>query len=123
MSESILTTVKRGLGIVEEDTSFDQELLIHINGCFQPLRQLGVGPVTGFYVESDIETWEDYLTSQEILLSDVKRYIVMKTKLNFDPPEMGFVITSMERQLETMEGRFLIDTDKPPVSTEEVTTL
>lgn len=123
MTESILGTVKIGLGILEDDTSFDQEILIHLNGAFQPLRQVGVGPVTGFYVATKDDTWDDYLGLQKNILSDVKRYIVMKTKLNFDPPEQGFVVTSMERQLEAMEGRFLFDCDKPPVKVEEVTTV
>lgn len=122
MTDSILTTVKAGLGIAEDDTSFDTELKIHINACFQPLRQLGVGPSDGFLVLTAEESWTDYLGAPMMkMLTAVQTYVILKTKLNFDPPDMGFVVTSMERQLETLEGRMLIDTDKPPVKVEEVT--
>lgn len=123
MSNSILETIKAGLGVAADDPSYDVELKIHINACFQPLRQVGVGPQTGFIIQTDAETWEDYLGPQKNLLTSVQTYIILRTKLNFDPPEVGFVITSMERQLEMIEGRMLFDTDKPPVSTEEVTTV
>lgn len=119
---SILNTVKAGLGIGEDDPSFDVELKIHINSTFQTLRQLGVGPATGFLVLTDAESWEDYLGVQKDLLTSVQTYIILKVKLVFDPPDVGFVITSMERLIEQMEWRMLVDTDKPPVTTEEVTT-
>lgn len=122
MSDSILTTIKKGVGVADDDQSFDSELVLHINGCFPTLRQLKVGPQEGFMIFSADETWEDYLGPQkQMLQNSVTMYITLKTKLNFDPPEVGFVITSMERQLETLEGRFLFDTDKPPVTVEEVT--
>jgi len=122
VSDSILTTIKQGVGVAPDDTSFDTELMLHINGCFPTLRQLKVGPPEGFIILSAEETWMDYLGAQDLLLrNSVTLYITMKTKLNFDPPDVGFVITSMERQLETLEGRFLFDTDKPPVTVEEVT--
>ena len=123
MTSSILNTVKAGLGVVEDDTSFDVELKVHINSTFQALRQLGVGPTTGFMVLTDAESWDDYLGVQKELLSAVQTYIILKVKLVFDPPDVGFVITHMERLIEQMEWRMLVDTDKPPVTTEEVSTL
>lgn len=124
MSNSILTTIKKAVGVAADDPSFDSELVLHINGCFPILRQLNVGPQEGFMIFSDEETWEDYLGVQKLLLQNsATMYIALKTKLNFDAPDVGFVITSMERQLEALESRFLFDTDKPPVTAEEVTTL
>lgn len=123
MTESILNSVKAGLGVVEDDASFDVELKIFINGCFQPLRQLGVGPSTGFMIATEAETWTDYLGTQKDLLSSVQTYVILKTKLAFDPPELGFVLTAMKDQIEQMEWRMLVDSDKPPVPVEEVTTL
>lgn len=123
MSSSILNAVKAGLGVAEDDPSFDVEIKIHINSTFQALRQLGVGPSTGFVVLTDAESWDDYLGLQKDLLTAVQSYIILKVKLIFDPPDVGFVITSMERLIEQMEWRMLVDTDKPPVTTEEVTPL
>lgn len=122
MSDSILNTVKTGLGVASDDESFDAELKIHINSSFQALRQLGVGPTTGFIVLTDAESWADYLGPQKDLLTAVQTYIIFKTKLGFDPPDVGFVITSLERLIKEAEWRMLVDTDKPPVTEEEVST-
>ena len=121
MTSSIFNTVKIGLGVADDDPSFDSEIKIHINSAFQTLRQLGVGPQTGFVILTDAESWDDYLGAQKDLLSAVQTYIILKVKLVFDPPDVGFVITSMERQIEQMEWRMLVDTDKPPVTSKEIT--
>ena len=40
--ESILTSIKKMLGITEEYEHFDSDLIIHINSVFMILTQLGV---------------------------------------------------------------------------------
>lgn len=42
--ESILTSIKKLLGIAEEYTQFDNDIIMHINSVFTTLTQLGVGP-------------------------------------------------------------------------------
>ena len=42
--ESILTSIKKLLGISEEDDYFDPDIIMHINTVFTILTQLGVGP-------------------------------------------------------------------------------
>ena len=49
--ESILTSIKKMLGITEEYEHFDSDLIIHINSVFMILTQLGVGPPSGFSVQ------------------------------------------------------------------------
>lgn len=44
MTESILTSIKKLLGIEESYTHFDPDLIMHINSVFSILRQMGVGP-------------------------------------------------------------------------------
>lgn len=44
MNDSILTSIKKLLGIGEDDTSFDTDILLHINSTFSVLTQLGIGP-------------------------------------------------------------------------------
>lgn len=46
--ESILTSIKKMLGITEEYEHFDSDLIMHINSVFMILTQLGVGPPSGF---------------------------------------------------------------------------
>ena len=43
MTESILNSTKEALGIEPDDTSFDNELVMHINSALMILYQLGVG--------------------------------------------------------------------------------
>ena len=44
--ESILTSIKKLLGIAEDYEHFDQDIIMHINTVFAILPQLGVGPAT-----------------------------------------------------------------------------
>ena len=46
--DSVLTSVKKMLGITEDYTHFDADLIMHINTVFTILTQLGVGPAEGF---------------------------------------------------------------------------
>ena len=45
---SILTSIKKLLGIAEEYQVYDADLIMHINSVFSILTQLGVGPADGF---------------------------------------------------------------------------
>ena len=58
--DSILTSIKKLLGIAEDYTHFDDDIIIHINSAFSSLNQLGVGPSCGFHIEDDSETWNDF---------------------------------------------------------------
>jgi hypothetical protein len=48
MATSILTSIKKLIGPTEDDTSFDVDIIMHINSAFFRLNQLGVGPSEGF---------------------------------------------------------------------------
>ena len=50
MTDSILTTIKKMLGISEEYEHFDIDIITHINSTFSILAQLGVGPDKGFSI-------------------------------------------------------------------------
>ena len=47
--DSILTSVKKLLGLTEEYTAFDADLIMHINSVLMILRQMGVGPPGGLW--------------------------------------------------------------------------
>ena len=49
--ESILTSIKKMLGITEDYEHFDSDLIMHINSVFSILTQLGVGPSEGFSIK------------------------------------------------------------------------
>lgn len=106
--DSILKTVKTALNVSETDEAFDEELVLWINSTFWTLKQLGIGPVQGFVIEGDGEDWDEFL-SDEVLLSQVKSYITMKAKLQFDPPSTGFHTTSLTELIKEAEWRLSVD--------------
>ena len=69
--DSILTSIKKLLGITEEYDTFDNDLITHINSVFMILNQMGVGPKEGFKITADSETWEDFI-SDSLLYEAVK---------------------------------------------------
>lgn len=105
MEESILTSIKKLLGIAEEYTPFDADIIMHINSVFTTLSQLGVGPSEGFYIEDDTTEWMDF--DQNInKIQAVKTYIYLKVRLLFDPSSLGSAtLAAYERQIQELEWR------------------
>lgn len=110
MDSSILTSIKKLLGIAEEDTSFDTDIIMHINTVFSILAQLGVGPTGGFSIEDDSAIWGDYL-SNATNLELVKSYIYMKVRMMFDPPTTGTVAEAMNKNIGELEWRINVTVD------------
>ncbi len=54
MTESILTSIKKLLGIEESYEHFDADIIMHINSALMILTQLGVGPSEGFSISDTI---------------------------------------------------------------------
>ena len=110
--ESILTSIKKLLGIDEEYTHFDADIIMHINSVLMILTQLGVGPETGFVIEDDTSTWDDFVPEVNAAqLHAIKSYIYMKVKLMFDPPLSSAVIEAMNRQIAEFEWRLNVAVD------------
>ena len=110
--DSILTSIKKVLGIEAEYTQFDPDIIININSAFMALNQLGVGPEGGFSIQDDTETWADYL-GEATNLNGVQLYMYLKVRLGFDPPSTAFVLEAMERQIKELEFRLNIEAEKP----------
>lgn len=108
--ESILTSIKKMLGIAEAYTHFDNDLIMHINSVLSILTQIGVGPSEGFAIEDDSETWDNFIVDIS-KLGFIKSYIYMKVKILFDPPLSSAVIESMNRIISELEWRILVETD------------
>ena len=108
--ESILTSVKKMLGITEEYEQFDADIIMHINTVFMILTQLGVGPETGFYIEDDTATWEDFL-EDPTKLQMVKSYMYLKVRLLFDPPASSVIVDCMKQSISEFEWRLNVEVD------------
>lgn len=102
--ESILTSIKKMLGITEEYKQFDPDIIMHINSVFMILNQLGVGPSEGFRINDEYATWGDFI-SDDSYLDLVKSYMVMKVKLLFDPPQSSIVMEATNRTISEAEWR------------------
>lgn len=116
MIESILTSIKKLLGITEEYTHFDSDIIMHINTVFMTLNQLNVGPSEGFMIEDKTTTWDEYIDTKSDpdkinQLSAVKSYMHYKVKLLFDPPLSSAAIDSMNRVINELEWRLNADAD------------
>lgn len=103
--ESILTSIKKLLGYEEDDTGFDEEIIMEINAVFMSLTQMGVGPSEGFEIEDETSTWQDFLPDVK-KFSAVKSYIHKKVKLAFDSSTMSSaLIECYNRQIAEFEWR------------------
>lgn len=102
--ESILTSTKKLLGITEDYTHFDADIIMHINSVFLNLTQIGVGPVEGFFITDKTETWTDFI-EDNIQLQAVKSYMFLKVRLLFDPPLSSAVIEASNRMIAEFEWR------------------
>jgi len=118
MMESILTSIKKLLGIAEEYTHFDADLIMHINSVFSILSQIGVGPPEGFSIKDKSSVWGDFVPENskenskwELILNFLKSYTYMKVKLYFDPPLSSSVIESMNRIISELEWRIQVVAD------------
>lgn len=124
MTDSILESTKKVLGIESDYTAFDVDILMHINSVFSTLNQLGVGPVDSFTIEDKIPTWADFLETEKNINS-VKTYVYLKVRLIFDPPSTSFAIESMQKQIQEFEWRLNVQREEvmypwvPPVTIEE----
>lgn len=104
MTDSILTSTKKVLGLEEGYTVFDPDILLHINSVFATLSQLGVGPPEGFAIEDKTALWSEFLGDDK-RLNSVKTYVHLRVRLLFDPPSTSFAIESMREQLKEIEWR------------------
>lgn len=109
--ESILTSIKKLLGIDEQYEHFDSDIVMHINSAFMILTQIGVGPSEGFSIKDKTSVWTDFI--QDInKVESVRSYVYLKVKLIFDPPSSSYVLEAMKRMSEELEWRLNVISDK-----------
>lgn len=108
--ESILTSIKKLLGIGEEYDRFDPDIIMHINTVFMILNQLGVGPSEGFSIQDSKSAWTDFIPAGSNLEA-VKSYVHLKVKLMFDPPSSSAVMEAINRTIAELEWRLNVAVD------------
>lgn len=100
----ILEDVKNSLGISKEDDSFDSEILMHINGAYILINQVGACK-EGLEITNET-IWDDILRDEQEegnkSFSIIKQYIFTKVKVLFDPPQTSAtleVLTNLSDEL------------------------
>ena len=106
MSESILTSTKKRLGLTEDNEQFDEDVIMDINTVLNILTQMGVGPQEGFFIVDKNSKWDDFLQNDSQILQMVKTYVFIRVKLLFDSTTTPqSVIEVMIRQYQALEWR------------------
>lgn len=110
ISESILNSVKKMLGISPDISAFDVDIIANINAGISILTQVGVGPDTGFVVTSGDETYEEYLIRPNEYKM-VNMFLFLKTKIAFDPPTSATLMQAYKEQMDEYLWRLQVDHD------------
>lgn len=106
--ESILNSVKKNLGIMEDITAFDPDIVLLINSTFAKLHQMGVGPEDTYEIEDETNTWDEFYTNKDIAM--VRGYMFLEVRMMFDPPTAS-VLSSLEKKIAEYEWRLNVADD------------
>lgn len=107
MTDSILDSTKKILGLDAGYTAFDLDVITHINSALSALSQLGVGPEEGFMITDSSSTWAELL-GDNLNYNIAKSYIYLRVRMLFDPPNTSFLNKALEDQLRELEWRLSI---------------
>jgi hypothetical protein len=107
------------LGISNDDTNFNDELIMFINGALMVMTQLGVGPSQGFSITSAKNTWKELLGDRKDL-DAVRSDVFLRVRLIFDPPINSFLVTAIEKQIAEYDWRIAALTIPQPIVSPEV---
>jgi hypothetical protein len=123
MDESILNSTKKILGVDPGDTSFDLDIITHINSSFSVLNDLGIGPVNGYAIEDEADVWADIGITSVPMLNLLKTCIYLQVRMLFDPPVTSYLQAAFKAQIdehiwrlsEMRENVAWVDPDPPPL--------
>ena len=108
LSDSILSSVKKLIGIPVEDNSFDLDIMLNINAASSTLYQLGVLKKP-FTVTSKEDTYADLIPGgTEDVINQIKMYFVYKTRLGLDSSTLSrTVIEVIKDMIKEAEWRLM----------------
>lgn len=119
LKKSIKNTIKKMLGFDENYSAFDTDIVFLINSAIMELSQLGVCSPDFQITEDGDESWDDLLSdySSNGLLNGVSKYIYIKVRLVFDPPNSGYVTTALQEELKETTFRLRVQMDGEDATT------
>lgn len=107
--KSILVTIRKMLVGDGNDSSFDNDLITYINSVFAELAQMAAGLPQDFRIEDVTSTWDEYYKGPAI--SMIKDYIVLKTRIVFDPPASNSILEAFKSEADRLEWRINVAMD------------
>jgi hypothetical protein len=129
MDMSILNSTKKILGIDPEDTSFDLDIITHINSSLSILQQLGLGQ--GFFIQDETTEWDDLfpdVPDKDWLVNLVRTTVYLRVRMLFDPPVTSYLQKAFQDQIAEHEWRLnawreehdWVDPNPPPIAEEVI---
>lgn len=109
-NDQILISVKDKLGIGQECTAFDQDVITFINSVFSILNQIGVHFKDSMFIEGE-ETWVDIFDENAIVLDMIKTYVYLKVRILFDPPTNSTHLESINAVSNEYEWRINLEVE------------
>lgn len=103
MEQSILKDIKRQLGVGEECSAFDNDLILLINSTFSKIFQIGFG-TTPYSISSDTNTWNEIIDDNSEYLF-IKEYLYLSVRMAFDPPSNSFLCDVIKERIKELEWR------------------
>ena len=113
-SHSILMTVRKALGLGESDTTFDEEILLHINSSIGKLSQNGA--VKNIFVSGEDSLWDSLLHDHDSM-GMITSFIFLNVKVLFDPPPPS-TIQYYNSQIEELLWRLKVSYEKLVIKNE-----
>lgn len=112
VTDSILNTVKKMLGIDKAYKAFDMDIIVSINSTFSTLYQLGVTLDGDFMVMDERQKWSDIIKDEfKSRLAFIQQYVYLKVRVVFDPPTSSFVLDAYNKQISELEWRINVEVE------------
>ena len=112
-SMTIFQDVKLFCNIMEEDATFDHDIMRALETVQSVLVQLGILPST-IPMVTETTLWSDWF-ADEVLYGTTKQYVRSKVRLIFDPPQSGTLLDQLNSLVDECEWRGFIEADTPEV--------
>lgn len=110
--DSILLSIKKMLGINDQDSDFDLDLAVNINSIFSTLYQLGVGQKGHYTIQSSENKWSEVFADCEDLIDFIKLYTYMKTRMIFDPPTSSTLTEALNKEIVEIQWRIQVQAEE-----------
>lgn len=115
--DGILASVKDYLGIHGDNNAFDSEILQAINSVWFVLYQLGVTINDEIATIDENSEWNEFIVPERIGIT--RQYVSMRVRMQFDPPTNTYVMEALRSQIDELEWRVTVESDKEDYQGEE----